>query len=72
MRRIVTVKFPLDTLRRIDDLARALETNRSKIIRLVVEEHLKHLNKRIRCPYCGRTIDLNEYYSKHYPREGDL
>jgi len=67
--RVVTVKFPLDLLKRLNELARRLGTNRSKIIRLAVEEYIN--GKRIRCPVCGRIVDLDEYYSKHYPRGCD-
>jgi len=69
MKRIVTVKFSLDLLKRLDDLARRLGTDRSKIIRMAVEERLN--GKRIRCPRCNQIIDLDEYYSKHYPAQDD-
>lgn len=67
--RIVTVKFPMELLKQIDELARRLGVKRSKIIRLAVEEYIN--GKRIRCPVCGRIVDLDEYYSKHYPRGCD-
>ena len=58
--RIVTVKFPMELLKQIDELARRLGVKRSKIIRLAVEEYI---NGRIKCPLCGRM---------HYSKEGDL
>ena len=62
--RIVTVKFPRELLRQLDELARRLKVKRSKIIRLAVEDYIN--GKKIRCPLCGRIVDLDEYYSKHY------
>ena len=67
--RIVTVKFPRELLRQLDELARRLKVKRSKIIRLAVEDYIN--GKKIRCPLCGRIVDLDEYYSKHYPKEDD-
>jgi hypothetical protein len=26
-------------------------------------------NKRVLCPYCGRYVDVGEFYSKHYHRQ---
>ena len=70
--RIVTVKFPRELLRQLDELARRLKVKRSKIIRLAVEDYINGKNgKKIRCPLCGRIVDLDEYYSKHYPKEDD-
>ena len=65
--RTVTVKFPRELLRRLDELARRLRVKRSKIIRLAVEDYIN--GKRIRCPRCNQIIDLDEYYSKHYPTQ---
>jgi len=67
--RIVTVKFPRELLRQLDKLARRLKVKRSKIIRLAVEDYIN--GKKIRCPLCGQIVDLDEYYSKHYPAEDD-
>jgi len=67
--RIVTVKFPRELLRQLDELARRLKVKRSKIIRLAVEDYIN--GKKIRCPLCGQIVDLDEYYSKHYPAEDD-
>ena len=67
--RIVTVKFPRELLRQLDELARRLKVKRSKIIRLAVEDYIN--GKKIRCPLCGQIVDLDEHYSKHYPAEDD-
>lgn len=70
--RIVTVKFPRELLRQLDELAKRLKTKRSKIIRLAVEDFINGKNeKKIRRPLCGQIVDLDEYYSKHYPAEDD-
>ena len=46
--------------------AKMFYKGRTLVLKLVLDVEFEIKEAKILCPYCGRYVNINDYYSKHY------